>query len=221
MHTLSHPNIVRLHAAYLASATFVMEYHSGGDLFEHTQRQGRTTEPEVATMMKALFDALTYIHDLGIVHRNVRAEHLVLRPSGTVVLIDFGLAVSLTDTEALQSYPGTPGYAAREIIDRRPYGVEVDCFATGVVLFFILCGKLPFNGSSTQHTLQNTVRNRFHFPKEFTLSTDAKDLVLSLLQGEPRRRLSARAALAHPMLTRHAEVPRSSPSCYSERPLAL
>ena len=98
------------------------------------------------------------------------------------------------------SKPGVPGYAAPEVTSCRNFGVEVDGFAAGVVLYFIMSVKLPFHGVTVVETLVSTRRCKLRFSEEFMeMSNDSKNLIRSLLWKDPGRRLSAEGALNHPM----------------------
>eukprot|EP00434_Breviolum_minutum_P036855 symbB.v1.2.032670.t1/scaffold3952.1/size47578/2 len=130
----------------------VVELCPGGDLFDLAIQQENAMQ-----IMVGLFSALIYLHASKIAHRDVKAENVVLHGE-RAVLIDFGIACRVDDEVGMKKRVGSPGYVAPEIITHRPYNEKVDVFAAGVILYFMLRGKLPFSANTQEETLEKTVK---------------------------------------------------------------
>ncbi|KAM8967267.1 serine/threonine-protein kinase DCLK3 [Pelodytes ibericus] len=203
--SLSHPNIVRLLDDYETDTEIylILEYVKGGDLFDAITESIKFTEQDAALMMSDLCDALAYLHNKNIVHRDVKPENLLVQhnPDGTTTLklADFGLAVYVT--EPIFTVCGTPTYVAPEILSEKGYGLEVDMWATGVILYILLCGFPPFRSlERNQKQLFEIIQHgeyEFISPYWDTISDEAKDLISKLLVIHPLKRYSAKCVLQH------------------------
>jgi len=174
-----------------------MQLYNGGDLFERVQRTGPLKEAECVEIMLGLLSALAYVHHLGIIHRDVKCENLLLDGS-RVVLADFGISCYMSDAENMEKRVGSPGYASPEMLKGESYNEKIDVFATGVVLYFALSRTLPFADSSVARVLARTVRCKIRWPQEkFNhFSGGLVKLCKSLLSKEPHLRPSAATAFA-------------------------
>jgi len=171
----------------------VSEYLAGGDLYDAVCKR-RFKEPSAYRVMADLFSALAHIHRHGIVHRDVKAENLLLTKHGKAVLADFGIAAFISDDEEMCKLSGSPGYAAPEVISKTQYGSKIDIFSAGVLLYFVFCGQLPFRGSSKTSVLKQTVEDEVSFNNnvEFSeVSGQCKHFILQLLQKDPHNRPTA------------------------------
>ncbi|XP_078542002.1 serine/threonine-protein kinase DCLK3 [Lissotriton helveticus] len=202
---LSHPNIVKLLDEYETETEIylIMEYVKGGDLFDAIIESVRFTEHDAALMIADLCEALVYIHYRNIVHRDLKPENLLIQhnpdKSTTLKLADFGLAVHVT--EPIFTVCGTPTYVAPEILLEKGYGLEVDMWATGVILYILLCGFPPFRSQERDQEELFQIIQYGHY--EFTspywdkISEAAKDLISKLLVVDPKRRFTASHVLHH------------------------
>lgn len=197
-----HPNIIRLYGWCIverleASCLAIqMEYCSGGDLHDAVVRN-RFSEEEAHGAMSGLLSGLAHMHDMAIVHRDVKSENVLLTSTGTIRVADFGISVRLSDGAAMKRKCGSPGYAAPEVCEGLPYDIKIDSFSAGVVLYFIISGRLPFKGSDEQKTLLKTARAVLSFRKSVCLerlSDNCKDFLRALLTKSPSDRLAAREA---------------------------
>uniref|UniRef100_A0A8C5PLE8 non-specific serine/threonine protein kinase n=1 Tax=Leptobrachium leishanense TaxID=445787 RepID=A0A8C5PLE8_9ANUR len=205
MKCLSHPNIVKLLDDYETNTEIylILEYVKGGDLFDAINESIKFTEHDAALMMADLCKALEYIHSKHIVHRDVKPENLLVQHytngSTTLKLTDFGLAAYVS--EPLFAVCGTPTYVAPEILSEKGYGLEVDMWATGVMLYILLCGFPPFRSKerNQEELLQIIQLGVFDFLSPFwdNISVEAKDLVSKLLELHPLKRYSAKSVLQH------------------------
>ncbi|XP_078072739.1 serine/threonine-protein kinase DCLK3-like [Mustelus asterias] len=203
--SLSHPNIVRFIEEFETEGEIylIMEYIHGGDLFDAITDSVKFTENNAAFMMNNLCDALAYIHSRNIIHRDLKPENLLVqhKADGSTVLklADFGLALKVTNP--IFTVCGTPTYVAPEILSETGYGLEVDMWATGVILYILLCGFPPFRSlERDQEELFEMIQlgeYEFLSPYWDSISDGAKDLVSKLLVVNPRNRYTAQQVLQH------------------------
>ncbi|XP_038617822.1 serine/threonine-protein kinase DCLK3 [Tachyglossus aculeatus] len=206
--SLSHPNIVSLHEVYETGTKIylILEYVQGGDLFDAILESVKFTEHDAALMLTDLCEALVHMHDKNIVHRDLKPENLLVQrnadKSTTLKLADFGLAKYVV--KPIFTVCGTPTYVAPEILAEKGYGLEVDMWAAGVVLYILLCGFPPFRSQERdQDQLFNIIQQgQFEFLSPYwdNISEAAKDLVSRLLVVDPQKRYSAHRVLQHPWI---------------------
>ncbi|GJQ87040.1 hypothetical protein Trydic_g12620 [Trypoxylus dichotomus] len=205
---LCHPHVMKLieeqdtkNMLYL-----VCEYVRGGDLFDAITVAQKFSEDQAALMITHLTSALAYLHNLNIVHRDVKPENLLVDMAGDRVKIlklgDFGLACEVN--EPLYTVCGTPTYVAPEILAESGYGLKIDVWAAGVILYILLCGYPPFvSQDNDQEKLFDCIlRGQYDFPDEYwhEVSDLAKELIFNMLQLAPEVRFSAEDVLDHPWL---------------------
>eukprot|EP00063_Salmo_salar_P058706 XP_014033541.1 PREDICTED: 3-phosphoinositide-dependent protein kinase B-like [Salmo salar] len=206
--SLSHPRVVRLftHHHTHTHSYLVMEMVAGGDLFEAIAVRGKFPEEEAGLMVCDVSEALRYIHSKTIVHRDLKPENLLVECSSHGVsrlkLGDFGLAMVVT--EPIFTVCGTPTYVAPEILSETGYGLPVDLWALGVILYVLLCGFPPFRSRDRdQGELFQMIREAhltFLSPYWDDISDGARGLVRALLQVDPTERLTAVQTLMHPWI---------------------
>ncbi|PRP76028.1 5'-AMP-activated protein kinase catalytic subunit alpha-1 [Planoprotostelium fungivorum] len=149
---LKHDNIARLLEVIEMEGNMtclVVEYIEGTDLLSLVQSQpeGKFNERESLRVFGQIATAILYLHEHGVVHRDIKLENVMVTKDGTCKLIDFGLATEWSMTQALKTPCGSSVYAAPEILLRREYrGPKTDIWALGVVLYCIACGRIPWPG---------------------------------------------------------------------------
>jgi doublecortin-like kinase 1/2 len=204
---IAHPNIIQLEEVFdfPTEKYLVMEYVSGGDLFDAIAHDIKYTESVARDMIKHLANALQYLHDRMICHRDIKPENLLvidLLHSKSLKLADFGLAVVVR--EPLFTVCGTPTYVAPEILAETGYGVKVDVWAVGVILYILLCGYPPFSSrTNNQEELFDQILSglfEFNSPDWDDISYPAKELISWSLLVDPLQRYSAKEILQHPRL---------------------
>jgi len=212
LRSLNHPSIIQLFDVFVSEEKIfiVMELMEGGELFDYVVQKGTLTEDEASNIVRKVTSAMVYMHSKNIVHRDLKPENLLLRrkpnnphDSVDVKIIDFGLSKCMTEPVA-QSFLGTRGYLAPEMLQRRNYTKAVDTWALGVIVFVLLCGCLPFDDDSATVPSDDLVRAKFvlRFPRwAKNLSPSAKDLLSHLLDVNPARRYTAEQALDHAWVT--------------------
>ncbi|XP_053914230.1 serine/threonine-protein kinase DCLK3 isoform X3 [Cuculus canorus] len=206
--SLSHPNIVSLVEVYETEAEIylILEYVPGGDLFDAIIESVKFTEHDAAVMITDLCEALVYIHSKNIVHRDLKPENLLVQhnadKSTTLKLADFGLAKQVT--KPIFTVCGTPTYVAPEILAEKGYGLEVDMWAAGVILYILLCGFPPFRSQERdqEELFQIIQLGHYEFLSPYwdNISAAAKDLITRLLIVDPQKRYTARQVLQHPWI---------------------
>ncbi|XP_051158619.1 serine/threonine-protein kinase GA29083 isoform X1 [Leptopilina boulardi] len=204
-----HPNIISLIAEQETTDQLflVMELVKGGDLFDAIAAATKFSESEASVMIGHLTSALAYLHSHHIVHRDVKPENLLVEMDGSRVrclkLADFGLAQVVV--EPLFTVCGTPTYVAPEILAEMGYGLKIDVWAAGVILYILLCGFPPFVSpdNEQEELFERILSGQYEFTSPYwdNISDSAKMLISNMLQTQPELRFSAEDVLDHPWLT--------------------
>ena len=186
-----HPHIVRLYEVVPTQSDIflVQEYASGGELYDHIVSHGKFSEAQARYYFQQLISGVEYCHHFRVVHRDLKPENLLLDAAGDLKLIDFGLSNLMRDGDFLATSCGSPNYAAPEVISGKLYaGPEVDVWSCGIILFALLCGHLPFDEESIPALFNKIKKGIFTVPGY--VSPAAHDLLLSMLQVDPLKRLT-------------------------------
>ncbi|KAL6974199.1 Son of sevenless 2, variant 2 [Sarracenia purpurea var. burkii] len=188
MKIVRHPNIVRLHEV-LSSRTkiyIVLEFVTGGELFDKIVHQGRLPENESRRYFQQLIDAVAHCHSKGVYHRDLKPENLLLNSNGNLKISDFGLsALPQQGVDLLHTTCGTPNYVAPEVLSNRGYdGAAADVWSCGVILYVLMAGYLPFEETDLP-TLYKKV-NAAEFSCPFWFSAEAKMLIHKILDPKPK-----------------------------------
>jgi calcium/calmodulin-dependent protein kinase I len=188
---VNHPNIIKLEGLYESKQYIyiVMEMLKGGELFERIVGKPRFTEMEAAKLLRPLLESVAYLHDLGIVHRDLKPENILCGAElEDIKIADFGLSKMILPKEKMDSACGTLSYVAPEVLTMQGYGKEADLWSVGVILFLLLCGKLPFDGDDHNEIIRSTIQADLKVnPTVWSkLGEDAKSLITSLLNKNPK-----------------------------------
>ncbi|KAF5190854.1 Cbl-interacting protein kinase [Thalictrum thalictroides] len=191
MKIVRHPNIVRLHEV-LASRTkiyIVLEFVTGGELYDKIVHQGRLSENESRRYFQQLIDAVDYCHSKGVYHRDLKPENLLLDSQGNLKISDFGLsALSQEGVGLLHTTCGTPNYVAPEVLGHQGYdGSAADIWSCGVILYVIMAGYLPFDETDLPTLYKKISTADFSFPSWF--SPAVKPLIRRILDPNPKTRI--------------------------------
>ncbi|XP_056139479.1 serine/threonine-protein kinase SIK3 homolog isoform X2 [Lampris incognitus] len=191
MKMLRHPHIIRLYQVMDTERMIylVTEYASGGEIFDHLVAHGRMAEKDARKKFKQIVAAVHFCHCRNIVHRDLKAENLLLDHNLNIKIADFGFSNLFSRGQLLKTWCGSPPYAAPELFEGKEYdGPKVDIWSLGVVLYVLVCGALPFDGSTLQNLRARVLSGKFRIP--FFMSTDCEYLIRHMLVLEPSRRLS-------------------------------
>ncbi|XP_062108901.1 CBL-interacting serine/threonine-protein kinase 1 [Humulus lupulus] len=191
---LKHPNIVRLHEV-LASKTkiyMVLEYVTGGELFDRIANKGKVTEAQGRKLFQQLIDGVSYCHSKGVFHRDLKLENVLVDAKGNIKISDFGLSAlpqHFRDDGLLHTTCGSPNYVAPEILANRGYdGATSDIWSCGVILYVILTGYLPFDDRNLAVLYQKILKGEALIPK--WLSPGAQNMIRRILDPNPVTRIT-------------------------------
>lgn len=193
---IDHPFLTKLIASFQTNdrLCFVMEYVSGGELFYHLSRD-RVFEPRRAMLYGAeIVLGLGYLHERGIIYRDLKLENLLLDHEGHVKITDFGLSKeNMGYGHTTTTFCGTPEYLAPEILEYDDYTRAVDWWGFGVVMYEMLCGVLPFAAADNNidKLFNMIVRENVKFPRNLFWIPFATDFLEKLLIKDPARRLGS------------------------------
>uniref|UniRef100_A0AAR2JJR0 non-specific serine/threonine protein kinase n=1 Tax=Pygocentrus nattereri TaxID=42514 RepID=A0AAR2JJR0_PYGNA len=189
MKILNHPNIVKLFEVIETEKTLylIMEYASGGEVFDYLVAHGRMKEKEARAKFRQIVSAVQYCHQKRIVHRDLKAENLLLDADMNIKIADFGFSNEFTIGSKLDTFCGSPPYAAPELFQGKKYdGPEVDVWSLGVILYTLVSGSLPFDGQNLKELRERVLRGKYRIP--FYMSTDCENLLKKLLVLNPGKR---------------------------------
>ncbi|XP_016354699.1 serine/threonine-protein kinase MARK1-like isoform X2 [Sinocyclocheilus anshuiensis] len=189
MKVLNHPNIVKLFEVIETEKTLylIMEYASGGEVFDYLVAHGRMKEKEARAKFRQIVSAVQYCHQKRIVHRDLKAENLLLDADMNIKIADFGFSNEFTIGSKLDTFCGSPPYAAPELFQGKKYdGPEVDVWSLGVILYTLVSGSLPFDGQNLKELRERVLRGKYRIP--FYMSTDCENLLKKLLVLNPGKR---------------------------------
>ncbi|KAJ1108565.1 hypothetical protein NDU88_005941 [Pleurodeles waltl] len=189
MKVLNHPNIVKLFEVIETEKTLylVMEYASGGEVFDYLVAHGRMKEKEARAKFRQIVSAVQYCHQKLIVHRDLKAENLLLDADMNIKIADFGFSNEFTFGNKLDTFCGSPPYAAPELFQGKKYdGPEVDVWSLGVILYTLVSGSLPFDGQNLKELRERVLRGKYRIP--FYMSTDCENLLKKFLILNPSKR---------------------------------
>ncbi|XP_008047815.1 MAP/microtubule affinity-regulating kinase 3 isoform X8 [Carlito syrichta] len=189
MKVLNHPNIVKLFEVIETEKTLylIMEYASGGEVFDYLVAHGRMKEKEARAKFRQIVSAVQYCHQKRIVHRDLKAENLLLDADMNIKIADFGFSNEFTVGSKLDTFCGSPPYAAPELFQGKKYdGPEVDVWSLGVILYTLVSGSLPFDGQNLKELRERVLRGKYRIP--FYMSTDCENLLKRFLVLNPIKR---------------------------------
>lgn len=179
---VNHPNIINIKYNYESKnyVYIVTEYVQGGDLFDKLVGEPKLTELELYKLILPLLEAVCYLHELGIIHRDIKLEN-ILYDNGVIKLSDFGLSKLLIPGEKIDVACGTLDYASPELLLGDGYGVETDIWSIGIIMHILLYGKIPFNG-------ENEIINKDITPDN--------NLISLMLDKNPTSRITAKNSIS-------------------------
>lgn len=202
-----HQNVIQIYSVIENPTTIflIMEYVSGGELFDYIVLKRRLQELEALKFFQQLISGIEYLHQLRIVHRDLKPENLLLDHKKDIKIVDFGLSNLYGRGELLKTPCGSPCYAAPEMIEGKPYnGLSVDIWSSGIILYAMICGYLPFDDPSNTVLYKKIISGKFSIPMD--ISSQAKDLIRSILTTDPNKRISISQIKKHPWFNLNVAV---------------
>uniref|UniRef100_A0A673KYE6 protein kinase C n=1 Tax=Sinocyclocheilus rhinocerous TaxID=307959 RepID=A0A673KYE6_9TELE len=209
----NHPFLVGLHSCFqtLSRLFFVIEYVNGGDLMFHMQRQRKLPEEHARFYSAEISLALNYLHERGIIYRDLKLDNVLLESEGHIKLTDYGMCKEgLRPGDTTSTFCGTPNYIAPEILRGEDYGFSVDWWALGVLMFEMMAGRSPFDivGSSDNpdqntedYLFQVILEKQIRIPR--SLSVKAASVLKGFLNKEPKERLGCHPQTGFADITAH------------------
>ena len=200
---IRHPNIIQLYEVIPNQIIetpkhlfLIMEYASGGELFDYIVANTRLDDKEACFFFQQIISGVEYIHKLGVVHRDLKPENLLLDCNKNIKIVDFGLSNTYKANELLQTACGSPCYAAPEMIAGKKYvGIQVDLWSSGVILFAMLSGYLPFEDPNTSELYRKILNCEYEIPK--WVSNLGRDMITVILDTNPETRYTTAQIRAH------------------------
>ncbi|RHZ89051.1 hypothetical protein Glove_19g94 [Diversispora epigaea] len=199
---LNHQNIVTLYDVF-DDNDFVyikMELCSNQSLFEMVINRGELTEPEVRFYMLQLLDAVEYMHDRNILHRDLKLENIFISEDMDLKVGDFGLSVELESTDQRFNYScGTVNYMAPEVLNTKiGHSFEADIWSLGVIMFMMIFGESPFGVGDRSEVIDQILNIGYDFPENTEVSNEAIDLIYLILNPDYDARLTISEIRHHP-----------------------
>ena len=187
---LDHKNVIKVYQILDDSNNYliIMEYCEGGELFNYIVKKGRLSEEEASFFFYQIINGVEYIFSKGIAHRDLKPENLLLSNNNIIKIIDFGLSNYFDGENNLVTPCGSPCYASPEMVSGNNYnGFNIDIWATGIILFAMVCGYLPFEDPDNDKLFDQILKADLDFPDH--VSEICKDLIKKILVTNPKERI--------------------------------
>ncbi|EON67428.1 CAMK/CAMKL/KIN1 protein kinase [Coniosporium apollinis CBS 100218] len=184
----------------------LFEYVNGGQMLDYIISHGRLKEKQARKFGRQIASALDYCHRNSIVHRDLKIENILISKTGDIKIIDFGLSNLFAPKSYLKTFCGSLYFAAPELLQAKQYtGPEVDVWSFGIVLYVLVCGKVPFDDQSMPQLHAKIKKGVVDYPP--WLSAECKNLISRMLVTDPRQRATLSEIMSHPWITKGFNVP--------------
>jgi len=198
LRAIDHPNVVKLHRTFESRTHFflVMELVKGMELFDYLINKGKLTSSEALVIFSQVVKGLMACHEKGVVHRDLKAENILLDTQGNVKIVDFELA-NFVRTNPLKTFCGSSYYAPPEICSGQIYdGEKADVWSIGVLLYMMMVGEYPFDDENDAKLINKILHNKVSYPAN--IDSKIRDLIDQLLTKDPKQRLPCHRIPHHP-----------------------
>jgi len=199
MKLIEHPHVLGLYDIYdnRKYLYLILEHVSGGELFDYLVKKGRLTPKEARRFFRQIISALDFCHSHSICHRDLKPENLLLDEKTNIRIADFGMASLQVEGSMLETSCGSPHYACPEVIRGERYdGRKADVWSSGVILYALLVGSLPFDDDNLRQLLEKVKRGVFQIPH--FVSADCQNLLRGMIEVDPMKRLTLDQVHKHP-----------------------
>ncbi|XP_036061529.1 protein kinase C eta type [Onychomys torridus] len=200
----NHPFLTQLFCCFQTPDRlfFVMEFVNGGDLMFHIQKSRRFDEARARFYAAEIISALMFLHEKGIIYRDLKLDNVLLDHEGHCKLADFGMCKEgICNGVTTATFCGTPDYIAPEILQEMLYGPAVDWWAMGVLLYEMLCGHAPFEAENEDDLFEAILNDEVVYPT--WLHEDATGILKSFMTKNPTMRLGSLAQGGEHEILRH------------------
>ncbi|XP_074366271.1 serine/threonine-protein kinase SRK2A-like [Apium graveolens] len=229
--SLRHPNIIRFKEVLLTPThlAIVMEYASGGELFDRICTAGRFSEHEARYFFQQLISGVSFCHAMQICHRDLKLENTLLdgSPAPRLKICDFGYSKSSLLHSRPKSTVGTPAYIAPEVLSRHEYdGKMADVWSCGVTLYVMLVGAYPFEDpddpKNFRKTIQRIMATQYKIPDYVHISQDCRHLLSRIFVASSSRRITIKEIKSHPWFLKNLpkELTDTAQASYYRRDVA-
>ena len=196
---MNHYNIIKLYSIIETEKVIylIQEYCSGKELSNYILYHSRTDEKEICRIFQEIISGVEYMHKMGIAHRDLKPENILLTGTNDIKIIDFGLSNIYSKGKLLSTSCGSPYYAPPEMLQGKAYkGLPADLYSCGIILYYMLCKKLPFNESNNSELYKKKIEGKFNISKH--LSKEAQDLLKKIIKVNPEQRIKIADLKKHP-----------------------
>ena len=193
-----YPFLVSLYFTFQNESKFYLglEYVPGGDLYFYKQRVGTLPAADIKLYVAEIGLAISYLHSIGIVYRDLKPENVLIDRDGHIKLVDFGLSKDILKMKSTSTFCGTPEYMSPEILEKKRYGYKVDEWALGVLLFEMTIGYLPFKDDNRRIMYSRIIEEEPKIPDD--TDPNLSDIIRKLLTKDPEKRPKFADLKTHP-----------------------
>ena len=188
---MGHSNVIKVYQIFEDEKNYfiIMEYCEGGELFNYIVKKGRLPEDEASFFFYQIINGVDYIFSKGVAHRDLKPENLLLTKDSEIKIIDFGLSNYYNGEKDLETPCGSPCYASPEMVSGNKYnGFNIDIWATGIILFAMVCGYLPFENPDNDKLFEQILKAELDFPEH--VSEVCKNIIKKILVTNPKKRIT-------------------------------